>query len=113
MSHTLHQQLLQLRQNAADWVDGRPVEGFSPWRGICPNLRLDEAGCHKLDGLIARWPRKTGDDEYPVPHPEMAPIKAYTTASHREMWNPEYEYARNRWALLEWLIEQTASEADQ
>ena len=25
-----------------------------------------------------------------------------------EMWNPEYEYARNRWALLGWLIDQTA-----
>ena len=35
-------------------------------------------------------------------------IAAFIRCDEQEMWNPEFEYARNRWALLEWLIEQTS-----
>lgn len=37
----------------------------------------------------------------------------YQYADCLQKWDPRHEYARNRWALLEWLIEQTASEAGQ
>ena len=113
MNHTLHQQLVQLRCDAADWVDGLPAEGFSPWRGICHHLDLSAEGRNQFDVLLAAWPDGTGNKEYPVPHPLLDPFGAYVTVSWSEKWNPEFEYARNRWALLEWLIEQTASEADQ
>ena len=107
-SATLHQQLVQLRQNAAAWVDGLPVEGFSPGTGICSNLRLDAPTYHKLEGLIELWPGNSGATIFPVPHPVAAPGRAYLFAPTAEKWNPEHEYARNRLALLDWLIEQTA-----
>ena len=48
-----------------------------------------------------------------MPHPVKDPLDAHENATAQEMWNPAHEYARNRWALLDWLIEQTASESDQ
>lgn len=89
-------------------MDGLPVEGFSPETGICSNVRLDRSSYHALGDLCAEWPSGSGDRDYPVPHPDCDPEVGYSRARAQEMWNPEHEYARNRWALLEWLIEQTA-----
>ena len=107
LTQTLHRQLVQLRGQAQDWVDGLPAEGFSPWFGICHQLDLGAPDWGRLDALLAAWPGGTGSRAFPVPHPTEEPLDACLRCDEQEMWNPEFEYARNRWALLEWLIEQT------
>ena len=109
LHQNLHQQLVQLRGWARLWVDGLPLAGFKPWRGICHHLELSAMGWDQLEVLLAAWPEGTGSESYPVPHPRFAPDSAFQTSPSQEMWNPEFEYARNRWALLEWLIEQTST----
>ena len=113
MSHTLHQQLVELRGQAKAWLEGEKPKDFEPMLGICQNLPNERRKCGLLRDLTATWPAGTGDGFYPVPHHDKGPEGGYTHSGAQEMWNPEFEYARNRWALLEWLIEQTASEADQ
>lgn len=117
MSHTLHQQLVELRGQAKAWLEGEKPEGFCPEIGICENLPREPRKYDLLRDLLreltATWPAGTGDRFYPVPHHDKGPEGGYTHSGAQEMWNPEFEYARNRWALLDWLIEQTASEADQ
>ena len=114
MNHTLHQklhrQLVELRGQAEAWLEGEKPEGFCPELGICENLPNERRKCGLL---MAAWPGGSGYEGYPVPHHDKGPEGGYTHSSAQEMWNPQHEYARNRWALLEWLIEQTASEADQ
>ena len=109
---TLHQELVALHDRAKAWLEGEKPEDFDPMLGICHNLP-EQCDGDLLGGLMADWPGGTGGRDYPVPHPVKRPGGAYTHASASEMWEPQFEYARNRWALLEWLIEQTASEADQ
>lgn len=113
MSHALHQQLAELRGKAEAWLEGEKPEGFDWMRGICENLPNDLRKYDLLRDLMATWPAGTGDRFYPVPHHDKGPEGGYTHSDAHEMWNPKHEYARNRWALLEWLIEQTALEADQ
>ena len=104
----LHQSLVQLRGQAEAWAAGRRVAGFKPPIGIRYNLNLLEVGRRELSDLIARWPGNSGDEDYPVPHPLRHPKLAYEWSSSAEFWNPQFEYARNRLALLDWLIDQTA-----
>ena len=105
---TLHQELLQLRGRAKAWLEGEEPEGFHPDLGACSNLQLNPHCLALLGVLLAVWPGGSGDDLFPVPHPTKSPIDAFFMCDALEMWHPRYEYARNRWALLEWLIEQTA-----
>lgn len=107
MNQTLHQQLVDLRGQAKTWLAKGYAEGFVPTFGICPHLALAPGDPKLLADLFDSWPENSGDKAYPVPHPTDAPQRAYDNSA-LEMWNPEFEYARNRWALLEWLIEQTA-----
>lgn len=112
LSRTLHRQLVQLRGQAQDWAAGRPSGGFDPAIGICHNLSLSPTSYAALDCLITRWPaRARGAAAFPVPHPSEDPGLAYVYSPAYEKWNPESEYARNRLALLDWLIEQTAPDA--
>ena len=104
----LHQLLVQLRDKAEAWLGGEKPEGFCPELGICENLPSEPRKYNLLRDLMATWPAGTGSRFYPVPHHDKGPEGGYTHSSAQEMWNPEHEYARNRWALLEWLIEQTA-----
>ena len=107
LTQILHQSLVQLRGQARDWAAGRPISGFDPGVGICHNLNLSEAGRGALDYLLARWPAGTGGSGYVVRHPTDVPRQAYRFSSAYEKWHPVHEYARNRLALLDWLIEQT------
>ena len=109
LTQTLHQQLVQLRGQAHDWVAGQPVAGFKPWRGICSHLDLGVADWRQFGALLTAWPGSSGNGDFPVPHPRFVPATAFVTSPPQEMWNPEFEYARNRWALLDWLIEQTST----
>ena len=112
MSQNLHQQLVELRGQAEAWLEGEKPKGFRPELGICENLPNERRKCGLLRDMIAAWPNGSGVNGFPVPHPVKDPEGAYTNASASEMWNPKHEYARNRWALLEWLIEQIASESE-
>ena len=113
MSQTLHRELVQLGCRARAWLDGEKPKDFRATDGICLNVKMYAEDNGALCALMAKWPGNSGAPGYPVPHHDNWPEGAYTNASVSEMWDPEHEYARNRWALLEWLIEQTASEADQ
>ena len=106
---TLHLQLVQLRDQARDWAIGLPVDGFRAWAGICANLNDCDSRLKYtlLRDLVEAWPAGTGDRIFPVPHPDRTPGLGFTHSPPQEMWNPKFEYARNRWALLDWLIEQT------
>ena len=111
MSQTLHQELVQLRGRAKAWLEGENPEGFYAHRGLCHNLSLDELDVGYLRYLMAAWPGGSGRGLFPVPHPVKKPWLACQGANAEEMWHPKFEYARNRWALLDWLIEQTAPQA--
>ena len=104
----VHRKLVELRGRAADWIDTGRADGFEPATGICDNLVLTMDERAFLGDLMALWPGNSGNWYCPVPHPDKWSERAYETASSQEMWSPDYEYARNRWALLDWLIEQTA-----
>lgn len=109
MSQTLHQELVQLRGRARLWVETGDCEQFLPCCGICANLGLlSGADSDLLDDLLDRWPGSTGDSLFQVPHPVKTPEDAFLFTEPDEKWNPQSEYARNRLALLDWLIEQTA-----
>lgn len=107
MNQTLHQELLQLRGWAKAWLDGEKPERFDPDLGICYGLRSYPHCLDLMDDLLAAWPGGSGSELFPVPHPTKKPFDAFNSCDAQEMWNPEHEYARNRWALLDWLIEQT------
>lgn len=53
--------------------------------------------------LSQHWPKHSGNELFPVPHPEATPVYAY---SHYPKWDKDTEYGRNRYELLEFLIEQ-------
>ena len=110
MTKTLHQQLIQLHGWAKAWLEGEKPERFDPDLGICGNLRLSPHCYNLFDDLLAAWPGGSGSVVFPVPHPPLHPFEAYVASSRSEKWNPEHEYARNRWALLEWLIAATSGE---
>lgn len=107
LHQNLHQKLVQLHIRASEWLDTGRAGGFMPVCGICAHLTLSEGDETLLADLMASWPGGSGVKNYPVPHPDKDPEYAYGSATMQEMWDPEYEYARNRLALLDWLIEQT------
>ena len=115
MSHTLHQELVELRGQAMAWLTTGCERGFDSMIGICGNVCLGETEFAALGDLMEKWPAGSGDRHYPVQDMDMDgdPQESYQNSTAQEMWNPKHEYARNRWDLLEWLIEQTASETDQ
>ena len=104
----LHQELLRLRGRAKAWLEGEKPDGFDPDLGICSGLRDRAHYRALLDDLLAAWPGGSGNEIFQVPHPTKTPLDAFYDCDEQEMWNPEFEYARNRWALLDWLIEQTS-----
>lgn len=108
LHQNLHQKLVQLHIRASEWLDTGRAGGFMPVCGICAHLTLNPSDSDRLTALMAQWPGSSGDAGYPVPHPTMEPEEAFDTSPPQEMWSLEHEYARNRWALLYWLIEQTA-----
>ena len=105
---TLHQELVELRGRVRAWLESGRTWWFSPWHGICDGLALPSSDRDHLCYLMAQWPGHSGYSKYPVPHPTLGPEAAFDLATPQGMWDPQSAYARNRWALLDWLIEQTA-----
>ena len=109
MNANIHSQLLGLRELAKAWLEtGHAGRGFLPDLGICSQPALTIDGAALLFDLNAQWPGGSGSKEYPVPRIGYEPGYAYNYTTAQEKWNPKHEYARYRWALLDWLIEQTA-----
>lgn len=105
----LHLQLVQLRARHDAWLEGRDSGEFYPPGGICDGLDLGDADYDVLRDLMEAWPAGTGDRIFPVPHPTKTPVEGFYDCDAQEMWSPEFEYARNRLSLLDWLIEQTSA----
>ena len=72
-------------------------------------IQVEAWGLHlEMKDLMRKWPKHSGCNLYPVPHPDMIPEVAFDDASPYEMWDPDSgEYARNRWELLNWMIEES------
>lgn len=64
-----------------------------------------------LEPYFRRWPKFSGNIEYPVPHPELNPYTAYNEA--RNLWDRDTEYGRNRWDLLEFIIAEIEKEIQE
>lgn len=62
----------------------------------------------EMKDLMNKWPKHSGSNIYPVPHPHMSSGAAFYDSSPEDMWDPDSgEYARNRWELLNWMIEES------
>jgi hypothetical protein len=105
MDNTLLAALLEVKVAMAD-------PGSWNQNGICQNVhdRIEGYACEglgRLATLMGRWPDCSGDVTFPVPSrtPCIGPSGAYMTATPANMWDRESsDYARMRWALLDWLI---------
>lgn len=90
--------------------------------GICDGLRvaaaqmnMSAAACSDSVRMLRRqimddWPMNSGDLVYPVPHPTMTGMDAFDHFCERgfNMYGRSV-YGRARLALLDYVIEQTAS----
>lgn len=65
----------------------------------------------ELQLYFEKWPEYSGEESYPVPHPDMGPIAAmgkYIATNH--MWSSTEPYGQARWRLVKWLIEYLEAE---
>ncbi len=80
--------------------------------GLCSNLSTgyyaDELW---LQEAFRAWPKFSGEIQYPVPHPTQSPEQAYLGSC--DPWGRENEYGRNRWELLDFLIERAQAKLGQ
>ena len=111
LHQTLHQQLVQLRERHAAWLDGEQPDGLNLKGGICVNVNPNPEEALTLGDLMVQWPDGSGVPAYPVPSPMAGRTASaqFYYADPVQKWHPMHEYARNRLALLDWLIEQTAT----
>lgn len=80
-----------------------------PRCGICNNVA---ANCYfredKIDEILmevfSHWPNFSGDIHYPVPHPRCSPMEGYEISRRTSLWDPETEYGKARFELLEFSI---------
>lgn len=57
---------------------------------------------------VHEWHLFSGNTMYPVPHPTMTPMRAYNSLKMRfaqNLWDRNTQYGRNRWALVDYLID--------
>lgn len=90
-------------------IEGAPDARF----GLCYNLSrlVSEAGegpehswsAEFVSELAEGWPGHSGDDRYPVPHPDRDPYTAYYTG---DLWTGEY--GERRIELTRWVRDRLA-----
>lgn len=107
-----HKTLLRVKKrmlNSDNWDTRGICRVYEQERGLLSRvLRGDWAEHRALEDLMTRWPGYSGQRIFPVPHPTLSPDYAYYECGPIEMWDRELsEYARSRWELLEWMIEET------
>lgn len=73
--------------------------------GICAHV-LDEAE-YLLQQMFCCWSKYSGSPSYPVPsdHPDYGAYSAYVDLHYLDKWNRDTQYGRDRWELLDFLIE--------
>ena len=87
--------------------------------GICSNVQtalwFDDVSIQDIVDFLApyfrRWPKYSGERNYPVPHPDKNADVAYFVTEKR--FDQSTEYGRNRWELLHFLIEELEKEIGQ
>lgn len=57
-----------------------------------------------LYSLMDKWPKHSGNIDYPVSDTIYNPIAAYH--ANRNHWDITTDYGKNRYELLNWLIDQ-------
>ena len=87
---------------------GNGGQPFQEACGLCYNIRhwpsrvgdyyIDMTWLKDYELIMKSWPKYSGDESYPVPHPELDPTTAYMTST-TSLWTGEYgenrrEYAR-------------------
>lgn len=98
-------------EKLADYLDSLATEPHKKQFAICcrvsefiydydVNYRCINAW---VNILMAQWPKHSGDDLYPVPHPTMSPCDAWCDVNNTDRWDPETEYGRNRRELCAYL----------
>ena len=77
-----------------------------PTLGICQITTLETAPYIK--GIWEKWPKYSGSLLYPVPAFEGQDSKEAENSFYMNylLWDKDTEYGRNRWELLEWMIEE-------
>lgn len=104
-------QLNQVQQEMLALLLQIQVDGpKNPRTGICDQLqKVLPFGYGKvmqtMEEMFLTWPLYSGEDTFPVPHPELAPDVAYLEAEGN-IWDKNTEYGRNRWSLLEHCVSQ-------
>lgn len=77
--------------------------------GICHHLaEHTKVPIHRIGPLVGKvlaehWPLYSGNLKYPIPHPTLLPITAYTDTMN--YWDRRTPYGKNRYSALECLIE--------
>ena len=69
--------------------------------GICDNLDFDSKRWAKSKWV--NWPKYSGVLNYPVPHHYLPPATAFYSIA--DVWDRRTRYGKDRWELLDWLIE--------
>ena len=100
MADCIRPGLLRVIDILEAWAEDQlpPIDKFS---GICINLaRLPGLSFGDWEALVseaaATWPEYSGDQFYPVPHPDLRPEAAYTAQREAEKWSGEYGESRRR-----------------
>lgn len=111
MADYIRPELLRVIDILESWAEDQipPIDKFS---GICINLALlPDLYMVGVEALVSEaattWPEYSGDQFYPVPHPDLRPETAYTAQWEAEKWSGEYGESRRRLCqhIADWIRE--------
>ena len=97
----------------------RDVDYLHTYGSICSNVQtaliFTDVGMQDIVDFLApyfeRWPKYSGERNYPVPHPDKSADVAYFLT--KERFDQSTEYGRNRWELLHFIIAELEREIGQ
>lgn len=99
MADYIRPELLRVIDTLESWAEDQlpPIDKS----GICINLALlPELPIGDWEALVSEaaktWPEYSGDQFYPVPHPNLLPEVAYTAKWEVEKWSGGYGESRRR-----------------
>lgn len=105
-------------QRADNWPDYGICDNLTDRLSTRPNGMLTDASLDQvvvLNELMARWPKSSGSHLFPVPSTNgwEDAEGAYLMSTPEGRWDWRVsEYARSRWELLEWLIDEIGGHYD-
>lgn len=80
--------------------------------GICRQLRDMNAWDPWIYQKFEKWPKFSGNIDFPVPKKYLWVIEGdpenafWTTMADGDMWDRDTQYGRDRWELLDFLIQE-------